>query len=228
MKSKNKIKLICLLLGVIWLHCNSYFYVSNFIIKNLYSYLSTFLRTLPTSDTNTNVVFHAEYLHKHESLCPCAAHRSHPFLSFSGRWSSREVWRKGAVCCFASSSCPQTVTATWRARPRRELGVGSAWASSAAPTWQPWTSTASPTPTSKRELKPRLKLCYCHWIFILYVTCVKLKARGLNSAALAFYVVLWAPKGHILFSSKSPGSKKIYLYAAKLLQSIPPVFVNLC
>lgn len=72
-------------------------------------------------------------------------------LSFSGRPSSREVWRRGAACCSASSTSLRPGLTTSRASPRRGLAVGCVWASNAAPTWQPWTSTATPTPTSKRK-----------------------------------------------------------------------------
>lgn len=82
---------------------------------------------------------------------------SYPFFLFvsllfiSGRRSSRGVWRREDVCCSASSSSRRTRMASWRARPRRERVVGCVWASNAAPTWQPWTSMASLTPTLKRK-----------------------------------------------------------------------------
>ena len=72
-------------------------------------------------------------------------------LSLSGRLSSRGVLRRGAACCSACSTSPRLVMATWRARPRRGLAAGCVWASNAAPTWQPWMSTATRTPTLKRK-----------------------------------------------------------------------------
>lgn len=72
-------------------------------------------------------------------------------LPVSGKANSREVWRREAACCSACSTYLRPVMATCRARPRTGPGEGCVWASSAAPTWQPWMSTATLTPTLKRK-----------------------------------------------------------------------------
>lgn len=75
----------------------------------------------------------------------------------SGRTSSCTVWRREDVSSSRCSFCLQSV---WTNKTRREeeeeevKGVAaevSVWAWSVAPTWQPWTSTDSLTPTSKCE-----------------------------------------------------------------------------
>lgn len=75
----------------------------------------------------------------------------------SGRTSSCTVWRREDV---SSSHCSFCLQSVWTNKTRREeeeeevKGVAaevSVWAWSVAPTWQPWTSTDSLTPTSKCE-----------------------------------------------------------------------------
>lgn len=98
-------------------------------------------------------------------LFPCFC-RLHPvfnplFVCPSGRLNNRGVWRREAVCCSAYSTSPRPATAMHRARPRTGLVAGCAWASSVAPTWRPWMSTATQTPTLKRKADIKV-LIKCH------------------------------------------------------------------
>lgn len=89
-------------------------------------------------------------------------------FELSGRLNNIGVWRREAVCCSACSTSPRPVTAMCRARPRTGLVAGCAWASNAAPTWRPWMSTATQTPTLKRkaDIKALMK-CHSSTLYVL-------------------------------------------------------------
>lgn len=84
-------------------------------------------------------------------LYRCWSITSHLFFSLSGRRNSSGVWRRGAACCSACSTSHRPMMAMCRARPRRGLEAGCAWGSNDVPTWLPWTSTVTQTPTLKRK-----------------------------------------------------------------------------
>lgn len=91
-----------------------------------------------------------------------------PFVRLSGRLNNRGAWRREAVCCSACSTSPRPAKAMRRARPRTGLVAGCAWASNAAPTWRPWMSTATQTPTLKRkdDIKAPIK-CHASTLYVL-------------------------------------------------------------